>query len=182
MRTTVSKPLVNSLLVILLSQGISFANAQNSKGSVMINGLGQRVCSKMVSDVNEYPVSTDVYSAYIDGFASGLNVAIQGKANYLEETDKTSRFMFVLDHCQNNPLDTIFQAINQLYVKEAGRPINELSALTPPLCKPATAIAKPFVKEVKPTVKLKKSAVKVKKSSVKSKKSVVSGKKIMKKK
>ncbi len=178
MITKVSKLLVNSLLVVSLAQGISLVNAQDSKGSVMINGLGQRVCSKMVSDVNEYPVSTDVYSAYIDGFASALNIAIQGKANYLEGTDKTSRYMFVLDHCQNNPLDTIFQAINQLYVKEAGRPINELSAPpTPPLCKPAVAIAKPLVKEAKLVVKLKKPAAKVKKSSVMSKKSVVSTKK-----
>lgn len=183
MRTKVSKLLVNSLLVIYLAQGISFSNAQDSKGSVMINGLGQRVCSKMVSDVNEYPVSTDVYSAYIDGFASALNVAIQGKANYLEGTDKTSRYMFVLDHCQNNPLDTIFQAINQLYVKEAGRPINELSATpTPPLCKPATAIAKPLVKGAKPATKLKKPAVNIKKTSAASKKSLVSAKKKIKKK
>jgi hypothetical protein len=159
------------------------ANAQDSKGSVMINGLGQRVCSKMVSDINEYPVSTDVYSAYIDGFASAINVSVQGKSNFLEGTDKTSRYMFVLEHCQNNPLDTIFQAINQLYIKEAGQPINELSAPpSPPPCKPVVANAKPIDKATKPAAKLKKLAAKAKKSNVKSKKSSVSGKKKVKKK
>lgn len=183
MRTTISKPLVNSLLVITLALRLSSADAQDSKGSVMINGLGQRVCSKMVSDINEYPVSTDVYSAYIDGFASAMNVAVQGKSNFLEGTDKTSRYMFVLEHCQNNPLDTIFQAINQLYIKEAGRPINELSAPpTPPPCKPAANIAKPLAKDIKPTTKVKKSAAKGKVSNVKSKKAVVTGKKKVKKK
>jgi hypothetical protein len=183
MRTELNKPLVNSLLLIVLAIGISFANAQDSKGSVMINGLGQRACSKMTSDISEYPVSTDVYSAYIDGFATAINVTVQGKSNFLEGTDKTSRYMFVLEHCQNNPLDTLFQAINQLYLKEAGRPINELSAPpTPPPCKPLATITKPLVKETKSTVKLKKSAVKGKKSSVKSKESVVSSKKKVKKK
>jgi hypothetical protein len=137
----------------------------------------------MTSDISEYPVSTDVYSAYIDGFATAINVTVQGKSNFLEGTDKTSRYMFVLEHCQNNPLDTLFQAINQLYLKEAGRPINELSAPpTPPPCKPLATITKPLVKETKSTVKLKKSAVKGKKSSVKSKESVVSSKKKVKKK
>jgi len=183
MRKTISKPLFNSLLVLMLALEISSADAQDSKGSVMINGLGQRVCSKMVSDINEYPVSTDVYSAYIDGFASAMNVAVQGKSNFLEGTDKSSRYMFVLEHCQNNPLDTIFQAINQLYIKEAGRPINELSAPPiPPPCKPLANIAKPLAKDVKPSVKMKKSVSKGKVSSVKSKKSVVSSKKKVKKK
>jgi hypothetical protein len=136
----------------------------------------------MTSDISEYPVSTDVYSAYIDGFASAINITVQGKSNFLESTDKTSRYLFVLEHCQNNPKDTIFQAINQLYVKEAGRPINELSAPpSPPPCKPLAAITKPLVKETKPTAKLKKSAVKGKKSNVKTKKSVINSKKKVKK-
>jgi hypothetical protein len=108
-----------------------------------------------------------------------MNVTVQGKSNFLEGTDKTSRYMFVLEHCQNNPMDTIFQAINQLYIKEAGRPINELSAPpNPPPCKPLATITKPLVKKNKPI----KSVVKGKKSSVKNKKSVVSSKKKVKKK
>jgi len=175
MKITISKPLANSLLVMILALGMSATHAQDSKGSVMINGLGQRVCSKMVSDINEYPVSTDVYSAYIDGFASAINVSVQGKSNFLEGTDKTSRYMFVLDHCQNNPLDTIFQAMNQLYVKEAGKPLNELFVpLSPPPCKPGVYVAKPLVKA-------KKLAVKGKKPIIKNKKSVVSVKKKVKK-
>lgn len=173
MRTTINKLLANSLLVIILALGMSSTHAQDSKGSVMINGLGQRACSKMVSDINEYPVSTDVYSAYIDGFATAINVSVQGKSNFLEGTDKTSRYMFVLDHCQNNPLDTIFQAMNQLYVKETGRPLNELSApLSPPPCKPAVNTAKPLVNATKPAVKAKKPIIKSKKSAVSVKKKV----------
>ena len=179
MRTILNKPLVNSLLGITLALGISFANAQDSKGSVLINGLGQRVCSKMITDISEYPVSTDVYSAYIDGFASAMNVALQGKANYLAGTDKKSRYLFVLEYCQNNSTDTIFQAINQLYIKETGLPINELSAPpSPPPCKPAVNILKPLVKDAKPVVKVKKYKTNLKKSKVK--KPAVKGKKKVK--
>lgn len=171
MRTSLNKRCANSLLVIALALGIPIANALDSKGSVMINGLGQRVCSKMITDISEYPVSTDVYSAYIDGFATAVNVTLQGKSNFLEGTDKKSRYIFVLEHCQNNPADTIFQAINQLYIKETGQAINELSAQSnPPSSKPVENISKPLVKDTKPVVKLKKSVTKVKKSADKTKK------------
>jgi hypothetical protein len=183
MRIILNKRLVNSLLAIALELGISIANAQDSKGSVLINGLGQRVCSKMISDINEYPVSTDVYSAYIDGFSSAMNVALQGKANYLEGTDKKSRYLFVFEYCQNNSTETIFQAINQLYIKETGQPINELSAPPNPVpCKPVSNISKQSVKEAKPAGKMKKPAAKAKKPSDKNKKTIVKNKKYVKKK
>lgn len=171
MRTTLNKRLVHIPLFIALVLDISIANALDSKGSVMINGLGQRVCSKMITDISEYPVSTDVYSAYIDGFATAMNVALQGKSNFLEGTDKKSRYLFVLEHCQNNSTDTLFQAINQLYIKETGLSINELSAPPKPTpCKPIVKIKKSIIKEKKTAVKNKKSAVKTKKKVKKVKK------------
>lgn len=173
MRTILSKPLVNSLLVFGLALSMPAANALDSKGSVMINGLGQRVCSKMTAHVSEYPGASDVYAAYIDGFASAMNVTVQGKANYLEGTDKESRYMFVLQHCENNPVDTLFQAINQLYVKQTGQPINELSAPpSPPPCKPAVNGSKPATNITKSVVKAKKPVVKGKKLELKGKKKV----------
>lgn len=173
MRKALSKPITNSLIAFGLALSVSVANALDSKGSVMINGLGQRVCSKMTAHVSEYPGASDVYAAYIDGFASAINVTVHGKANYLEGTDKESRYMFVLHHCENNPVDTIFQAINQLYVKETGQPIDELSEPpSPPPSKAAVSTSKPATKLTKPTVKAKKSMAKDKKPVLKAKKKV----------
>lgn len=173
MRTILNKPIVNSLMVFGLVLNMPVANALDSKGSVMINGLGQRVCSKMTAHVSEYPEASDVYAAYIDGFASAINVTVHGKANYLEGTDKKSRYMFVLQHCENNQVDTLFQAINQLYVKETGQPINELSAQrSPPTSKSAVSAGKPAIQPTKPAVKAKKPEAKAKKPEVKAKKIV----------
>lgn len=171
MRTTLRKPIAISLIAFGLALNVSAANALDSKGSVMINGLGQRVCSKMTAHVSEYPGASDVYAAYIDGFASAINVTVHGKANYLEGTDKESRYMFVLQHCENNPVDTIFQAINQLYVKETGQPINELSEPpSPPPCKSAGNVSKPATNLSKQVIKSKKPVVKAKKPELNAKK------------
>ncbi|MDP1765412.1 MAG: hypothetical protein Q8K83_00780 [Methylotenera sp.] len=182
MRTTLSKPIANSLIAFGLALNVSAANALDSKGSVMINGLGQRICSKMTAHVSEYPGASDVYAAYIDGFASAINVTVQGKANYLEGTDKESRYLFVLQHCENYPVDTIFQAINQLYVKETSKSIDELSKPSRPASSKLTGNAiKPTTNHTKPTVKAKKPVIKGKNPELNPKKSGLNTKKKVKK-
>ena len=79
--------------------------------------LGQNSCGRMTEEIANFSDADQVYQAYIDGYLSGYNVGREGKVNFVAGSDSISRYKFVLNFCDNNPLDRVVVGINKLILK-----------------------------------------------------------------
>ena len=136
MSATSRRLLVKCLLAAGLTFSWSIANAGDADKFSKMGGVGIRSCAQMTTDVIKHPQGAEVYTSFIDGFAAAINAAVPGKADYLEGTDGSSWYKFVLKYCENNPVDKVYKAIDALYVKVAGSSITDL-AKPPTPCPPA---------------------------------------------
>lgn len=126
--SNIKKKLATSLLAMGMSLGFvwSAAKAVDANNIFAMGGVGSSSCAKMTTDIDKFPQGAEVYRAFIDGFTAAINAAVPGKSDFLEGSDSESRYKFVLKHCENNPVDTVYQAIDALYVKVTGSKIADL--------------------------------------------------------
>lgn len=118
-----------SLIAIFLILTID-ANSRDNSGA-MVYGYGNQLCSTMTEDVKNISAER-YYKEYINGVSSGVNLAVFGKADFLEGIDITAKYKFVLKYCEDNPIDPIILAISKLYEKVNGVGLGMLSGQVPP--------------------------------------------------
>ncbi len=105
--------LINIVLILLILFCLP-AHARDEGGIAVVFTDGNQSCGQMTEDVVKYSCSKAIYSAYIDGYLSAINLLSLGKANFFEGTDSISRYKFVLKYCQENPLDKVITGIDKL--------------------------------------------------------------------
>ena len=71
----------------------------------------------MKEDVEGDKRGEDIYTFYIDGYISGYNLAREGKMDFTDETKGISNFKYVLKYCENNPIESVGNAINKLILE-----------------------------------------------------------------
>ncbi len=101
--------------LLLASLIVTSAEAYDVRtGISAVFGAGNSTCATMTDDVARYQAEREVYTAYIDGFLTAVNVSLPGKADFFLDTDRAARYKFVLQYCEANPLDFVVTAINTL--------------------------------------------------------------------
>jgi hypothetical protein len=104
-------------LVVLSAFLYGNALARDQDGKSMVFSLGSGLCGKMTEDVKKTRHGEAAYRAYIDGYLTAVNLFSPGKSDFFEGTDSISRYKFVLKHCEENPLDLVLTAINELVLR-----------------------------------------------------------------
>lgn len=109
------KLIVGLFAVSMLVTSSVYAIDQN--GKFMVNGVGSASCGRITDDVKKIHDADVLYQTYIDGVLTGINMAHIGKADFFNGGDSIARYKFVINYCENNPLDALHMAIQQLALK-----------------------------------------------------------------
>lgn len=117
---------IKSLLCIGMASVVMQAIAYDQQGKVFVAGTTS--CGQMTDDLKKNEINSVAYENFLQGFVTGINISIPGKANFFEGTDSISRFKFVAKFCEENPLSSTANAYHAMVKKITGRDVRDLSA------------------------------------------------------
>lgn len=109
---------MNRIVVLSCALAVAFmfsnypaaAYDENNHNLMILSG-GSDSCGKMTNDAEFTSDGAAVYSSFIEGYLTAVNLYTPGKLDFFSGTDRISRYKFVLKYCQENPLSTVFAGI-----------------------------------------------------------------------
>jgi hypothetical protein len=104
-------------LLLYLAVAASFASnalARDQNDVFQAFGVGYKSCGAMTEDIKNTRQGAAVYREWVNGFLTGVNRVVLGKANVFEGVDQYSGYKFVLKYCEDNPLDPVLTALEKL--------------------------------------------------------------------
>ena len=97
----------------ILGGGIRPASAEAS-----IVGAGTQQCGLFLSNLEEAPAIKDFYVSWMQGFLSGWNVGMFATSGEtVDIMGWEGQFRWVLNFCEENPLDTFGLATSSLFTE-----------------------------------------------------------------
>lgn len=101
----------------------------NHKKSIIVHGIGALSCGQVLPYLKAAQAATtpqpltmnisvgDEAEAWTQGYLTGLNVALGGKADIEGDTDPSAMTQWLINWCQANPLSNLYTAANKLSVE-----------------------------------------------------------------
>ena len=88
-----------------------------------IKGLGANSCGEVINTINEgrklnVEWGDMMYTAWIQGYMSGLDDDKPSATSRLKNVDKDSLFFAVLNRCKAKPLDDLYEATEYVYFNQ----------------------------------------------------------------
>ena len=88
-----------------------------------IKGLGANSCGKVIDTINEgrrlnIEWADMMYTAWIQGYMSGLDNGKPSETSRLKNVDKDSLFFAVVNRCKAKPLDDLYEATEYVYFNQ----------------------------------------------------------------
>lgn len=116
-------------MIIFLAISTPNVIAYEGKTHIMqISGRGTISCSTMTSNLHEQSIEWEnIYKTWINGFFSGVNASLKGKADFAENVDEIAKLKFVARYCEENPTDSVFVGTLKLFEKLNGTELNKLT-------------------------------------------------------
>ena len=110
--------IARSLVILTISLNVHHAFAYDGNYSSTDYGIAGNSCGKMTEEIKN---NASFYEVYFDGYVSAINDTVYGDIDFFKNTDSISRYKFILKYCEDNPLKSVAEGINQMVLNITGK-------------------------------------------------------------
>jgi hypothetical protein len=98
---------MKTITIILM---LLYASSLTAKPIITVYHVSGTTCGKYISDISDSPQAIEVYSWWLAGFITAMNI----EKSRVTTTDKHAHELWVKNYCKDNPLDLFVNAAVQL--------------------------------------------------------------------